>query len=281
MKTLIRAATWNLHCQGAEACVPIPTWVVEEVADADVVIFTEAPRVGRRESFIAELEGTAGFCCVASENKGGNDVLIAVKKKHKIKETHWEPCFGCDYVPENLIIKAKIDGTIPLTIAGVRIKDVPSDTHATLRKENRVDIAQAEKRRAEFECLLDWCKGEMGTMLIGGDFNPYREYLPGAEVVKPWNSRVLQELAAKEGLELVCPALGSSIKDERSRVLFRHDRFLTTRGRLLVVGVPEYSRDFTERDKTVYTHGRNFRGNIKAGFPDHALLSAQFQLTNN
>lgn len=273
MTNKLMALTWNLHYQsGREACDP-PKWVVQEVADADIVILTEAPRAEKRQDLVAGLEKT-GFRCAASENAGGNDVLIAVKQNNQIVDMSWVPCYGLEDVPENLIVKVKLNGINPLTVVGVRIKSVPSENNAALRKMGRVDVAQAEKRLAEFKRLLTWV--EEGAVLIGGDFNPYREYPLGSEEVKPWNSRVLRELAAQVGLDVVCPVRGSSIGEERSPIFFKHDRFLT-RG-LFLEGEPEYRREFTERDRKVYTHGRHFRGDIQPGYPDHALLTAQFQL---
>lgn len=215
---------------------------------------------------------TQGFRVFASANKGGNDVAIAVKSSYPILQVVWKASHGRDQIPENLRVDIELDGQA-ISILGVRIKEVRSQNHEILQKARPVDIHQAENRRTECANSLSWVAKLDYPVLIGGDFNTYRENT----CVEKWNSHVLGELAKKEGFSVVCPEHGSSLFGESGPNEFRYDRFLT-KG-FSTIGEPVYDRGFVTHTPHIYLRGRDLY-DILPGYPDHASLKSTFELNN-
>ncbi len=272
-KRELRAETWNLHAQGGYGRVWTPEWVVTEIVryDTDVVILTEFhPAAPEKECFARLLE-EYGYLCAVSENRQGNEVMIAVKREHPIVYVAWVPCYGKNRVPENLRVDVLVNGEELVTVLGVRIKEVKSGNHEALRRAGKVDAVQAQTRLAEAQALFGGVRELKQPVLIGGDFNTYRD----GTCVKDWNGEVLQDMADKAGFETVCPERGSSIGFEHGNNDYRYDRFLVRR--LKHLAPPIYDRGFVVHAPHVYRHGRDFK-DILAGFPDHAILKAELHL---
>lgn len=274
-KTL-KALTWNIHCQsGVDSC-DIPDWVEDEIVNSnvDIAILTEfSTDVADREKFTQVMQNL-GYQCVTSENKGGNDILIAVKRSYPITHVAWTACYGHDDIPENLRVDINVGGENEriITVVGVRIKEVRSYNHAALVQARRVDVEQAEKRLAECRMLLNWTAGLEHPVIIGGDFNTYRT----ETCVQQWNGHVLQKLADAAGFQMACPERGNSVFAEKDPRAFQYDRFLV-KG-LSAIGESTYDRGFVVHAPHIY-HGSNNLIGIIPGFPDHAILQAEFELS--
>lgn len=282
-KWTLTVETWNIHQQGGKGRGAIPGWVVDEIRGADMAILTEfctetlACMDGRRR-FIQRME-EAGYQCCASDNKDGNDILIAVKKEYPVQFVGWCPCYkegGCedpDRVPENLRVDIDVHGTT-VTIFGVRIKDVPSKNNKELREKGIEDTKQAEKRLTEFNKLLEWVEKKMkggAPVIVAGDFNNYRR----GTTVKKWNIGEIKKLAEQKGLALVSPEHGGSWGGSSSE--FAEDHFLVA-GMTCQTLFP-YDRNFAkgeEGKKRGYLDG-DLSG-VPVGIPDHAILRGEFTL---
>lgn len=267
------AMVWNLHAQGGYGRHDTPDWVVAEIVGygADVAILTEFSPAAQEKDRIARLLEEYGYDCAVSGNQRGNEVMIAVKRTHPIVNVAWVPCYGQDRIPENLRVDILVNGKELVTVLGVRIKMVESSNHEALRRAGRVDVAQAQTRLAEAQALLNWTGELAQPVLIGGDFNTFRE----GTCVVDWNGEVLQKLIAKAGFEMVCPN-GSSIGFEQSDQDYCYDRFLVRK--LEAVTKPCYDRDFVAHASHVYRRGRDFK-DVLPGFPDHAILKAELRLS--
>lgn len=267
------AMAWNLHAQGGYGRHSTPDWVVTEIVryGADVAILTEFSPAAQEKDRIARLLEEYGYDCAVSGNQQGNEVMIAVKRDHPIVYVAWVPCYGKDRIPENLRVDILVNGKELVTILGVRIKEVKSDNHEALRRANRVDVAQAQARLAEAQALVNWTGDLEQPVLIGGDFNTFRD----GTCVVDWNGEVLQKLIVKAGFEMVCPEQGSSMGFEHSDYDYRYDRFLVRK--LSRITEPCYDRNFVAHAPHVYRCGRDFK-DILPGFPDHAILKVELRL---
>lgn len=243
----------NIHQQGGAGKGVIPPWVKEETSGFGIAVLTEVcTKCSCRSEFIGELE-QLGYGCAASENRGGNDILIAVKSCFPICRSSWVPCYGNDSVPENLRVDIDCGGRL-LTVLGVRIKDLHGN---------------AQKRSDEFRLLLDWVKDTENPVLITGDFNNNRR----GTSCEAWNLNVMEEMLSSKGFKLYTPE-GGSIYQEGSP--FPYDHFIA---KGVEIDLQPYDRDFTRRDRAVYRWGRDFcsgygaeKESVEPGFPDHAIL---------
>ncbi len=255
MKGSVSVFEWNIHQQGGKGGGFTPPWVKDEINGFGIAALTEFCTKGSgRSTFIGGLE-QLGYSCAASENRGGNDILIAVRSCFAICRSSWVPCYGDDSVPENLRVDIDCGGTV-LTVLGVRIKDLHGD---------------AQKRREEFQLLLDWVKDIENPVLIAGDFNTFNNN-KCETTCKTWNINVMEEMLPKDFV-LYTPE-GGSIFEEGSP--FTYDHFIA---KGVEIDLQPYDRDFTRRDRTVYRWGRDFCGgygaekeSVEPGFPDHAIL---------
>ena len=247
---------WNINQRGGRAGGVIPSWVKNEVGNFDLAVLTEfCTKCKGRDAFVEDLK-QRGYACVCSENGGGNDVLIAVKREFPILKTVWEPCYAKDSVPENLRVDIDCHGQ-KLTVAGIRIKT----------------IEQMTKRKQEFKWALKWLENVEGPVLITGDCNNNRRDTTNTD----WSLRVMEEQLEKKGFHLHTPA-GSSIYEECPRYHeFAYDHFAA---RNVTLSGCAYLRDFTGRDPG-YVLGRDFREpwypgakswSVPPSLPDHAML---------
>lgn len=162
----MKLLTWNIHQQGGAGGGRIPPFVKDEIIGADIAALTECctNSAGEgRQAFISDMT-REGFCCAASENVGGNDILIAVKSGYPILDCSWAPCWGVDSIPENLRVDLDCGGTV-LTVAAIRIKSL--DGIKSPAEKNRL-------RRQEFCWALDWLKDIKNPVLLTGDWNNNR-----------------------------------------------------------------------------------------------------------
>ena len=265
---------WNIHQQGGKGKGSIPSWVKEEVRGFDVIVLTEfCTKCDGRTAFLAALE-QLGYACTASENSEGNDILIAVNSRFPIVDCTWTPCYGIDFLPENLLVHIDCGGK-RLTVAGVRIKAL------TKPKMKSAEFRQIlQKRKAEFVWTLNRLKDIQNPILLTGDFNNNRR----GSGNKEWSLSVMEEDLKKEGFTLYTPK-GSSIYEEESRYAeFPYDHFAVKRA---AVSLHPYDRDFTRHDSTAYFLGRDFRepwypgsvqstfAQVSPSFPDHAILKGE------
>lgn len=280
----IKICEWNIHHQGGRDQEgkmleeEAPGWVVDELKDQDIVVLTEFPtKTGSaskdsRSSIIGRLHAR-GFACFLSDNRRGNDVLIAVKVS-LIAESKLEFSFSNPYcnedklIPENAFVKLKI-GDRYLVVVGVRIRT----------------LKDFKERKEQFDWLMDELKRlNEGPVLLVGDWNHGRVCSPNEN----WSIGAMTNCLEKMNYS-VCPMEGSSIYQENGPCDFPDDHFIVSQAMLCLKEV-KYDRDFTERDSSVYKFGRRGRDfckwssdeneSVPPPFPDHAMLKATLSFTD-
>lgn len=227
-----------------------------------------------RDNFINELT-VKGFNCGVSDNKDGNDVLIAVRDCYEIKPFTFEPCYGvagAEEIPENCRVDIRV-GKKTLTVFGVRIKDEPSNKRKRkeYKEQGRYDGPQMQRRRKEFNELLVMtkraiCRGDDHPLLIAGDFNNYqRDIHKKSDFPKRvgWCLDILTTMAEREGLQVVTPEGTSWWRN--AYVEFPEDHFLVKGAK---VERAEYDWGFAVKQL----------GTIAPPFPDHAILKGSLIL---
>lgn len=99
-----------------------------------------------------------------------------------------------------------------------------------------------------------------------------------------WNMSILSQICEQAEFKLVTPK-GQSIYEENTKneeYEFAEDHFVL---RNMAIENEVYDRDFTDRNRDVYIHGKNFSVynsalrrkiwsiNVGSGIPDHAILT--------
>lgn len=271
----IKICEWNIHHQGGRGSkTTTPDWVVDELKDQDIVVLTEFPTDTRsassksRSSIIGGLKDS-GFVCSPSDNRRGNDVLIAVKKS-LITEPELEfycpnPYYNEDeLIPENAFVQLKIKGR-DLVVVGVRIRTLGQDYKG---------------RKAQFNWLMEKLE-QIGNhpVLLAGDWNHGRVCSSNED----WSIGVMMD-CLEEACYSVFPKTGSSCLAEPPRCRFPNDHFVINRAQLRLENV-QYDWEFVDAHASAYKWASGDSdaprlAKVSPPYPDHAMLKATLSFTN-
>lgn len=267
-----KICVWNIN-SATNKNIFTPKFVGEEIEyqDSDFFILTEFCKTQNYKSFIQTYLVNKGYDYVLSNNPANhNDILVAWKrdrytvleKVNNIETDHITPNF--------VYVKLKDTNGFEFVLAGVRI---------TTEKHY-------ENRKKQLRFVLDSLK-LYDRVIIGGDFNCLRR----KTTRKEWNISILSQISKQSGFKLVTPK-GQSIFEENAiseEYEFAEDHFVVKN---MLIENEVYDRDFTDRYKDVYTHGKNFSVydfasrrkmwsiNFGSGIPDHAILSGSVFLND-
>ena len=259
-----KICVWNIN-SATNKNIFTPEFVGEEIKyqDSDFFILTEFCKTRNYKSFIQTYLVNKGYDYVLSNNTANhNDILVAWKKDrytmlekvNNIETNHTTPNFA--------YVKLKDTNGFEFVLSGVRIT-----------------IESYENREKQLRFVLDTLKS-YDRVIIGGDFNCLRR----GTTKRKWNISILSQISKQAGFKLVTPK-GQSIFEENAiseEYEFAEDHFVVKN---MLIENEVYDRDFTDRYKDVYTHGKNFSVydfasrrkmwsiNFGSGIPDHAILS--------
>jgi len=155
--------------------------------------------------------------------------------------------------PTFLQVEIKVNNK-PLTIIGTRIR---------IDNGNEKDL---KARKDQLQALSQYVKDIETAVLIMGDFNNGMYKQPN------WNWDLIEN-SFDEDYKIHTPIKGFSWKKNGYKNGFKNDHIIA---KGLKITDPQYSWEFMKSDKEAYNHGENF--NPKVGYPDHAILIADFNL---
>lgn len=261
----LRVCEWNINHRKGYSNNKMPSWVIdfilEQERDYDIIILMECcEKVSNWLQERKRLEERY-FVFSSSNLQGGqNDVTIAVNKD-TISVISTQSFFSSSHdVPDHLEVRCKCKETgKQFSVVGMRI-------HAGATDEEKCE---------ELELVINSLR-DVYSVIIGGDFNNNRRICPPRE----WNMAKLYEMCIQKGFRVLTPDGASFARDVPTDddCCFAEDHFI-----LKGVSCEEtkYSRDFTDKDKSIYKWGKDFQtkknwekhGNcVSDPYPDHAIL---------
>lgn len=269
----VKIMEWNINQRLNYAKEDAPEWICDYIDNNGIVVLLEIHR-GNNWDKIKERAFGDRYDIFESENSKENDVLIAISKKLKLKETPVF-CLSKDHsVPDFLEVKCETKNNEKFVIVGMRI-------HA-------VNIKDSEKEN-EFRFVLDKVKEEK-NVIICGDFNNNRR---GFIEDNKWNIRIIDEIIKNYDFHRKTPN-GSSIYEEKKTndaYEFAEDHFFIKGNSIQWTGLNNYSREFCNKSSSIYRWKHDFQlylgkdelgisryENIQPPYPDHAILSGSFSV---
>ncbi|WP_297124045.1 hypothetical protein [uncultured Eubacterium sp.] len=258
-----KICVWNIN-SATNKNIFTPEFVGEEIEyqDSDFFILTEFCKTQNYKSFIQKYFVNKGYDYVLSNNPANhNDILVAwkkdrntvIEKVNNIETNYTTPNFA--------YVKLQDTRGFEFVLAGVRIT-----------------IESYENREKQLRSVLDTLKLN-DKVIIGGDFNCLRR----GTTEKKWNISILSQISEQAGFKLVTPK-GQSIYAENAiseEYEFAEDHFVVKN---MLIENEVYDRNFTDRYKDVYLHGKDFSVydsglrrnrwsiNVGSGIPDYAIL---------
>lgn len=272
----MRIIEWNINHRFGYSNKKMATWIREVIQEkkADVIILTETSfMVPNWKEEYRNLFDRNDYYVFCSNNTdvGNNEVSIAVKKQY-FEIEYFKSFLSEDHTyPDHLEIHCIHKNTKRnLVIIGMRI-------HA-------MKITNQQKNQ-EFKTVLKSVENDE-NVIIAGDFNNYKRGFRDEN----WCINEVQRLASVYGFAMHTPKGGSVFQDNDGECSFPEDHIFT-KGHIKLLKLYDYDRSFVEKDKKVYIWGKDFQkyigkdryGNnlynsIKAPFPDHAIIEADFEI---
>ncbi|MCW6107828.1 endonuclease/exonuclease/phosphatase family protein [Clostridium sporogenes] len=269
MRKDLKIIEWNINQRtNYNGTNNIPQLVFEELKEqvVDIIILTEFFKGSNWIKFINNLDKYNIFVTDNSKYKQ-NDVLIAIKKDIRIKSVHDIESTTGNNNPNFLRVDIEHKDKI-LSVIGVRIR-------VENYGNNQVEMqAEMEKRKAQNNIILNYIRPIKNPVIVIGDFNNNRRNTP----IATWNINVIEKSFQRYNYTMHTP-YGASIYEEYSP--FAEDHILAKN---INVQNSTYSRDFVNRDNSVYRWDKNFslynsktkkKELILPPYPDHAILSAK------
>ena len=239
----------------------------EEIAD--ILLFTEVTKQGNYSEFKFLLEINYNIF-TSSNEKGQNDILIAIKKDISIIENSLFS-FYCTSIknhqtndifkPNFLSIDIEIEKKkITIGCARIRIGNYKKYCDSKVLTANEM-----KSRLQQNNYILNYIKNKEYVIILG-DFNTNRRFSPRTD----YSMVILQDLYEAQSLIVNTPTGASVGRDDLFMPL---DHIITNMQCYKYV----YSRSFTSYKPDIYLNDKDLIG-IKQSYPDHAILISEFDI---
>ena len=253
----------------------IPLWILDEIPQ-DINILTLTEFNGHAENideFYKNIKCMGfNYCSTYYSCKYANDILIAVRGKEiKVESVSYFKAYPDEpnstfpvqwkFTPENLRVDITINNK-PLTILGIRIKDLEGDYSS---------------RKIGMETVIKWVREITNPIIILGDFNNLRVNTP----IKHWNLRVLDDLLDDKFVRKtpINHSWGLTYSNGQFDGYIKNDHLICRNVRECEVENYDWSfasnRNYHLDDKNEYGQQKV---KIPVGDPDHGILFARIKL---